>query len=126
MMTGWIFTEQGPIENMGEPCERVPITGMPGGKCPADLRPGQTSFNMRVRGDVIRIVIINELEGADPRKRGKSDDGQQAANYRRMTDPFSPGGLGHRLTFPGLPPMQAVFSGRRKSGKARRWLHARS
>src|SRR5437870_4173893 len=117
MVTSGMITEQGPVQYVGKPRERVPIAGMPGGERPNDLRPTQASLDVRVRGNVIGIIIIDELEGTDARKGAKSDEGQQAANCCRMTDIFSPGGLRHSSLSLGRSRCQGLF--RREEGQIR-------
>jgi len=81
------------IRHVRNPGQRVPVAGVAGGKSPNNIRPLQPALNLRVLGDVVRVVIVDE---AMPRHRQKDRQGrqcQQQAQHARPPQPRPPGGV---------------------------------
>ena len=53
------------VEHMGNPRQRMPVAGIPAGKCPGHPGPGQTGNDMEIIGDVLGIIKVDELVAGD-------------------------------------------------------------
>ena len=50
------------VQGVREPCQRMPVAGMAGSEGPAHRLPAQTVLDVLVRGDIIRVVVIDKIE----------------------------------------------------------------
>src|SRR5689334_20626918 len=80
VMRRWIESEQLAIEHMRNPGDWMPVSRFPmqTAEGPLDPLARQARLNMGVAGDVVRVVVINELVRADWKKNGECEDKQRA------------------------------------------------
>ena len=66
------------IYHVGDPGQGMPVAGMAGGACPKDPLHGKAVLDVPVAGDVLRIIVINEIAARDlPEGHGGGDDEEQ-------------------------------------------------
>src|ERR1017187_2889662 len=69
------------IEHVRKARERKPVGGFAGSECPSDVRRGEAASNVRVGGDVLGVVEIDEVKVADLRGHGECRQ-EQEHRYR--------------------------------------------
>src|SRR5450432_3353484 len=62
MMAGGVQMENLAIESVGNPGQRVPVHRIRTAECPGDRVPTQSRLNVKIVGDVLIIVKIEELK----------------------------------------------------------------
>ncbi len=55
------LAEQLAVGGMGEPCQRMPIAGISGGKGPRNGSGGQPVADRRIAQDIFDIVVVDEF-----------------------------------------------------------------
>jgi hypothetical protein len=75
-----IGAEERDVELVRQPRHRVPVGGVNARKGPANAGRGQAAEDVGIVGDVERIVVIDELMGADLGVNGQDDDRQRRAD----------------------------------------------
>src|SRR6476619_2159991 len=79
MMTAGGEAKQLDVEHVGEPGEGEPVGPVGRGKGPADAFGGETGTDVRVGGDVVRVVVVDEVV---PKNGGVEGDCQQEEEQR--------------------------------------------
>ena len=92
-----VLAEELAIEHVREPGERVPIAGVASGEGPFDVFPFQAALNVRVGGDVIRIVVIDKVVAKSVEVNREGDKRKQQAEQGDGTELFGPGWRRRRL-----------------------------
>jgi hypothetical protein len=77
MMAGGSETEEGAIERVRHPSERVPVAGVGGGEGPSDRSPTQSGDYLRVSSYVIEVVVAHESIAQDRRKAEQNYAGKR-------------------------------------------------
>ena len=90
MMHRGLLAEELAIQHMRKPGDGMPITRVTGCECPLNILPIQTALNVRIGGDVIRIVVIDEIVLQRRRVDRESHKGKQKAEQRRRPQPLGP------------------------------------
>src|SRR6185369_3793931 len=93
-----------PVEHVGHPRERMPVVRpLAGGPCPMDRLGIETTLHVRIRGDVLVVVEVDEIAAENgPERRDDADyeKGRDEQTRRRTV-----GGCGLDLACdPGIVP----------------------
>jgi hypothetical protein len=82
MVSSWIEAEELAIEHVGEPGQRMPVAGVPGGESPTPAVQAEAALDHVVLGHIVRIVEVEELAVEDwPVGADGSDREQNAEEY---------------------------------------------
>src|SRR5438874_13664405 len=68
MISAGVFSKKLCIEHERKPGQRMPVAGMPGGKCPDDIAPTKPCQDVRVLGYIEPVVISDERVMSGARK----------------------------------------------------------
>ena len=72
MEESWLQSEKLNIQHVREPGERMPITCVKGAEGPGGVLPGQAAKHARIVGNVLGVVVENEVT-PEGRRKNKND-----------------------------------------------------
>ena len=78
-----LVAEELKVQHVGDPGQRMPVTGVAALECPGNVLPLQAALNVRVRSNVIRVVVVDVAMTSDRQEyRQRRHRKQEAENFR--------------------------------------------
>ena len=84
MMALRIQAKEMTIEHMGKPRHWVPIVSIKRSEGPSYSFQGETGLNMRIQGNILRIIIIKEIIVVDLPEGSNNHDEKNAENKKNL------------------------------------------
>ena len=83
MLRASVETKEFAVHLMRNPGERMPVDSMKCSERPLDIRPVQAVFDVDIFGDIIRIIVVDELMPADRQKYEQRGERKQQSDETR-------------------------------------------